>query len=145
VRDADFKTMSGVRGDPLSGTSDSELRRLFSYSNGPRIASMCRSKPDDPYVRRFGTAEDRNRRSREILSGGGVGRSTAARLPTLLGRDSDHQSYEEEVGRSGVEIDMLASPISLVSLPSPVLSAGRITSQSSPITLKSSRREASPT
>ncbi len=56
----------------------------------------------------FGTAEDTNARFKEILRSGGTGLSTAFDMPTLMGRDSDHEWSVGEVGRAGVAIDTLA-------------------------------------
>jgi methylmalonyl-CoA mutase N-terminal domain/subunit len=56
----------------------------------------------------FGTAEDTNRRFKELLRSGGDGLSTAFDMPTLLGRDSDDTLAKGEVGRAGVAVDTLA-------------------------------------
>jgi methylmalonyl-CoA mutase, N-terminal domain len=53
----------------------------------------------------FGTAEETNRRFRELLAAGQTGLSTAFDLPTQMGYDSDHPMAEGEVGRVGVAID----------------------------------------
>ena len=53
----------------------------------------------------FGTAEDTNARFRELLRSGGTGLSTAFDMPTLMGRDSDHEWALGEVGRAGVAVD----------------------------------------
>jgi methylmalonyl-CoA mutase N-terminal domain/subunit len=55
----------------------------------------------------FGTAEDTNKRFRDLLGAGGSGLSTAFDMPTLLGRDSDDSLSLGEVGRAGVAIDSL--------------------------------------
>ena len=56
----------------------------------------------------FGTAEDTNQRFRDILAAGGDGLSTAFDLPTLMGRDSDDELADGEVGKCGVAVDTLA-------------------------------------
>jgi methylmalonyl-CoA mutase N-terminal domain/subunit len=56
----------------------------------------------------FGTAGDTNARFHELLAAGGTGLSTAFDMPTLLGRDSDHEWSIGEVGRAGVAVDSLA-------------------------------------
>ncbi len=56
----------------------------------------------------FGTAEDTNRRFKYLLGEGQTGLSTAFDLPTLMGRDSDDELAEGEVGREGVAVDTLA-------------------------------------
>ena len=56
----------------------------------------------------FGSAEQTNRRFRELLRAGQTGFSVALDLPTQLGLDSDHPLARGEVGRVGVAIDSLA-------------------------------------
>ena len=56
----------------------------------------------------FGTAADTNERYRYLLEHGQTGLSVAFDLPTLMGRDSDDELAEGEVGREGVAIDTLA-------------------------------------
>ena len=46
----------------------------------------------------FGTPEETNERYRQLLQSGGTGLSVAFDLPTLMGRDPDH---ELSLGRSG--------------------------------------------
>ena len=53
----------------------------------------------------FGTAEETNRRFRDLLAAGQTGLSTAFDLPTQMGYDSDHPMAVGEVGRVGVAID----------------------------------------
>src|SRR5437762_2542573 len=53
----------------------------------------------------FGTAEETNRRFRDLLAAGQTGLSTAFDLPTQMGYDSDHPMAGGEVGRVGVAID----------------------------------------
>jgi methylmalonyl-CoA mutase N-terminal domain/subunit len=53
----------------------------------------------------YGTAEETNRRFRELLAAGQSGVSVAFDLPTQMGYDSDAQVAEGEVGRVGVAID----------------------------------------
>ncbi len=56
----------------------------------------------------FGTATDTNARFHALLRAGGTGLSTAFDMPTLMGRDSDHEWSVGEVGRAGVAVDTLA-------------------------------------
>jgi methylmalonyl-CoA mutase, N-terminal domain len=56
----------------------------------------------------FGSAEDTNRRFHYLLEHGQTGLSVAFDLPTLMGRDSDDELAEGEVGREGVAVDTLA-------------------------------------
>ena len=53
----------------------------------------------------FGTAEETNKRFRDLLAAGQTGLSTAFDLPTQMGYDSDHAMAQGEVGRVGVAID----------------------------------------
>src|SRR6266436_5150955 len=56
----------------------------------------------------FGTPEDTNRRYKALLAAGGTGLSVAFDLPTLMGRDPDHELSLGEVGKCGVNITSLA-------------------------------------
>ncbi|ONH21868.1 methylmalonyl-CoA mutase [Pseudofrankia asymbiotica] len=56
----------------------------------------------------FGSAEETNRRFRQLLDAGQTGFSVALDLPTQLGLDSDDPRALGEVGRVGVAIDSLA-------------------------------------
>jgi methylmalonyl-CoA mutase N-terminal domain/subunit len=55
----------------------------------------------------FGTAEETNRRFRDLLQAGQTGLSVAFDLPTQMGLDSDHPLAAGEVGKVGVAIDTL--------------------------------------
>jgi methylmalonyl-CoA mutase N-terminal domain/subunit len=55
----------------------------------------------------FGTAEDTNRRFRDLLDAGQTGLSVAFDLPTQMGLDSDHPLAAGEVGKVGVAIDTI--------------------------------------
>src|SRR5215207_5187665 len=56
----------------------------------------------------FGTPEETNQRYRTLLKAGGTGLSVAFDLPTLMGRDPDHELSLGEVGKCGVSIASLA-------------------------------------
>ncbi len=56
----------------------------------------------------FGTPEDTNERYKTLLAAGGTGLSVAFDLPTLMGRDPDHELSLGEVGKCGVNITSLA-------------------------------------
>jgi methylmalonyl-CoA mutase N-terminal domain/subunit len=56
----------------------------------------------------FGTPEETNQRYRQLLSAGGTGLSVAFDLPTLMGRDPDHELSLGEVGKCGVNVTSLA-------------------------------------
>jgi methylmalonyl-CoA mutase N-terminal domain/subunit len=105
VADA-FETMSGVPLDAVYG--DGPLPGEYPYTRGIH-PTMYRSRL---WTMRmfagFGTAEDTNRRFRDILEAGGDGLSVAFDLPTLMGRDSDDPHSTGEVGKCGVAVDTLA-------------------------------------
>jgi methylmalonyl-CoA mutase N-terminal domain/subunit len=56
----------------------------------------------------FGTPEDTNERYKTLLKAGGTGLSVAYDLPTLMGRDPDHELSLGEVGKCGVNVTSLA-------------------------------------
>ncbi len=56
----------------------------------------------------FGTPEETNARYQELIAAGGTGLSVAFDLPTLMGRDPDHELSLGEVGKCGVNIASLA-------------------------------------
>src|SRR5687767_9547552 len=56
----------------------------------------------------FGAPEETNQRFKDLLNAGGGGLSVAFDLPTLMGRDPDHELSLGEVGKCGVSIVSLA-------------------------------------
>src|SRR4051812_22328623 len=56
----------------------------------------------------FGTPEETNERYKALLAAGGTGLSVAFDLPTLMGRDPDHELLLGEVGKCGVNVTSLA-------------------------------------
>ncbi len=56
----------------------------------------------------FGTPEETNQRYKDLIAAGGTGLSVAFDLPTLMGRDPDHELSLGEVGKCGVSIASLA-------------------------------------
>jgi methylmalonyl-CoA mutase, N-terminal domain len=56
----------------------------------------------------FGTPEDTNARYKALLKAGSTGLSVAFDLPTLMGRDPDHELSLGEVGKCGVNVTSLA-------------------------------------
>jgi methylmalonyl-CoA mutase N-terminal domain/subunit len=56
----------------------------------------------------FGTPEETNERYTRLLKAGGTGLSVAFDLPTLMGRDPDHELSRGEVGKCGVNVTTLA-------------------------------------
>jgi len=63
----------------------------------------------------FGTPEETNERYRQLLDAGGTGLSVAFDLPTLMGRDPDHELALGEVGKCGVSVASLADMEALFS------------------------------
>ncbi len=56
----------------------------------------------------YGSAEETNARYLELLAAGGTGLSVAFDLPTLMGRDPDHELSRGEAGKCGVSVMSLA-------------------------------------
>ncbi|MGE5244643.1 MAG: methylmalonyl-CoA mutase [Betaproteobacteria bacterium] len=56
----------------------------------------------------FGAPEETNQRYTTLLEAGGTGLSVAFDLPTLMGRDPDHELSLGEVGKCGVSVASLA-------------------------------------
>jgi methylmalonyl-CoA mutase N-terminal domain/subunit len=56
----------------------------------------------------FGTPDETNARYKALLAAGGTGLSVAFDLPTLMGRDPDHELSLGEVGKCGVSVMSLA-------------------------------------
>jgi methylmalonyl-CoA mutase, N-terminal domain len=63
----------------------------------------------------FGTPEETNERYKQLLAAGGTGLSVAFDLPTLMGRDPDHELSLGEVGKCGVNVSSLADMEALFS------------------------------
>jgi len=106
LRDADFETLSGVPVEPVYGGGP--YPGQYPYTRGLHAAGYRSRLWTMRMFAGFGTAEDTNGRFKDILRNGGTGLSTAFDMPTLMGRDSDHEWSEGEVGRAGVAIDTLA-------------------------------------
>jgi methylmalonyl-CoA mutase N-terminal domain/subunit len=56
----------------------------------------------------YGTPAETNARYKQLLAAGGTGLSVAFDLPTLMGRDPDHELSRGEVGKCGVSVASLA-------------------------------------
>src|SRR5262249_59199071 len=61
----------------------------------------------------FGTPEETNARYKALLAAGGTGLSVAFDLPTLMGRDPDHELSLGVVGKCGVNVTSLAAMVTL--------------------------------
>ncbi|MPY86680.1 MAG: methylmalonyl-CoA mutase [Luteitalea sp.] len=116
-RRASFTTVSGREVERLytpEAVPDLDYARdlgdpgVFPYTRGIH-ATGYRGKP---WTMRqfagFGTPEETNQRYRELLAAGGTGLSVAFDLPTLMGRDPDHELSLGEVGKCGVNVTSLA-------------------------------------
>ena len=108
-----FRTLSGIPVEAVYG--DGPAPGEFPYTRGVH-PEMYRSRL---WTMRmfagFGTAGDTNARFHELLKAGGTGLSTAFDMPTLMGRDSDHDWALGEVGRAGVAVDTVEDVADLFS------------------------------
>jgi methylmalonyl-CoA mutase N-terminal domain/subunit len=112
-----FTTISGYPVEPLY-TAESiadvdEARDLprpghFPYTRGIHPTGYRGKLWTMRQFAGFGTPEETNRRYRELLGEGGTGLSVAFDLPTLMGRDPDHELSLGEVGKCGVSVSSLA-------------------------------------
>src|SRR3954452_25635245 len=114
---------SAERADTFTTISGRPIERLYTAEDAP-------TPPPDPgvypYTRgihasgyrgklwtmrqfaEFGTPEQTNERYKTLLKAGGTGLSVAFDLPTLMGRDPDHELSLGETGKCGVNITSLA-------------------------------------
>src|SRR5215831_1137914 len=122
------QTTSGERPGPFTTISGRPINRLYTRED---IAALeyDRDLGDPggfPYTRGihptgyrgrlwtmrqfagFGTPEETNTRYKTLLKAGGTGLSVAFDLPTLMGRDPDHELSLGEVGKCGVSVVSLA-------------------------------------
>jgi methylmalonyl-CoA mutase N-terminal domain/subunit len=117
-------TKSPERARTFTTISGRPIDRLYTAEDIPGVAPPLPG--DFPYTRGihptgyrgklwtmrqfagFGTPEDTNERYKTLLAAGGTGLSVAFDLPTLMGRDPDHELSLGEVGKCGVNITSLA-------------------------------------
>ena len=116
-RDIPFTTISGV---PVERLYTAEDLPGFDYArdlNDPGGFPYTRGIHPTGYRGKlwtmrqfagFGTPEETNLRYRTLLNAGGTGLSVAFDLPTLMGRDPDHDLCLGEVGKCGVSVVSLA-------------------------------------
>ena len=116
-RAASFTTISGRPVDPLYTAEDIEQIDYARDVNNPGAFPYTRGIHPTGYRGKlwtmrqfagFGTPEDTNTRYKTLLNAGGTGLSVAFDLPTLMGRDPDHELSLGEVGKCGVSIMSLA-------------------------------------
>jgi methylmalonyl-CoA mutase, N-terminal domain len=79
----------------------------FPYTRGPYPSMYLGRLWTMRQYAGFGTAEETNRRFRDLLAAGQTGLSVAFDLPTQMGFDSDHELAAGEVGKVGVAIDSI--------------------------------------
>ncbi|HYH27506.1 MAG TPA: methylmalonyl-CoA mutase family protein [Actinomycetota bacterium] len=116
-RDADFETLSGEPLEPLYTPEDLDGFDPEEKLGYPGEYPFTRGVYPTMYRGRlwtmrqfagFGTPKQTNERYKYLLKQGGGGLSVAFDMPTLMGRDSDDELSEGEVGRCGVATDSLA-------------------------------------
>ncbi len=116
-RAAEFTTISGQRIERLY--SDEDVATLdygrdlanpgqFPYTRGIHPTGYAGKLWTMRQFAGFGTPEETNRRYKALLAQGGTGLSVAFDLPTLMGRDPDHELSLGEVGKCGVSVTSLA-------------------------------------
>ena len=116
-RDASFTTISGRPIERLytaDDIADLDYRRdlndpgAFPYTRGIHPNGYRAKLWTMRQFAGFGTPEETNERYRTLLKAGGTGLSVAFDLPTLMGRDPDHELSLGEVGKCGVSVVSLA-------------------------------------
>ena len=116
-RDASFSTVSGrpidrlYTRESLAGwdeASDLAEPGQFPYTRGIHPTGYRGKLWTMRQFSGFGTPEETNQRYKHLLAAGGTGLSVAFDLPTLMGRDPDHELSRGEVGKCGVSIASLA-------------------------------------
>jgi methylmalonyl-CoA mutase N-terminal domain/subunit len=116
-RATNFTTISGRPIDRLYTAEDVEGIDYDRDVNNPGVFPYTRGIHPTGYRGKlwtmrqfagFGTPEDTNGRYKTLLKAGGTGLSVAFDLPTLMGRDPDHELCLGEVGKCGVSVMSLA-------------------------------------
>jgi methylmalonyl-CoA mutase N-terminal domain/subunit len=116
-RDIPFTTISGRPIERLYSADDLRGLDYRSDLNDPGEFPYTRGIHPTGYRGRlwtmrqfagYGTPEETNERYKTLLGAGGTGLSVAFDLPTLMGRDPDHELSLGEVGKCGVSIVSLA-------------------------------------
>src|ERR671911_443557 len=112
-----FKTISGRPIDELytpasissvDPQNDISAPGQFPYTRGIHASGYRGKLWTMRQFAGFGTPEDTNQRYKQLLDAGGTGLSVAFDLPTLMGRDPDHELSLGEVGKCGVSVMSLA-------------------------------------
>jgi methylmalonyl-CoA mutase N-terminal domain/subunit len=112
-----FTTISGRPIEPLytpDSIADTDYRTQiadpgqFPYTRGIHASGYRGKLWTMRQFAGFGTPEETNARYKQLLAAGGTGLSVAFDLPTLMGRDPDHELSAGEVGKCGVNVTSLA-------------------------------------
>jgi methylmalonyl-CoA mutase N-terminal domain/subunit len=116
-RAASFTTISGRPIDRLYTSEDLDSIDYDRDINNPGAFPYTRGIHPTGYRGKlwtmrqfagFGTPEETNARYKTLLKAGSTGLSVAFDLPTLMGRDPDHELSLGEVGKCGVNVMSLA-------------------------------------
>ena len=111
-RKKEFTTLSGVPIDRLYTDEDAPAEIPgagdFPYTRGIHRSGYRGKLWTMRQFAGFGTPEDTNARYKALLAAGGTGLSVAFDLPTLMGRDPDHDLALGETGKCGVNVTSLA-------------------------------------
>lgn len=113
-RKGPFTTISGrllarlYTADDLKGLDDTNHPGEFPYLRGIHPTGYRGKLWTMRQFAGFGTPEETNQRYQDLIAAGGTGLSVAFDLPTLMGRDPDHELCLGEVGKCGVSIMSLA-------------------------------------
>ena len=116
-RAARFTTISGHPIDRLYSAEDLHgidperdigAAGAFPYTRGIHASGYAGKLWTMRQFAGFGTPEQTNARYKALLQAGGTGLSVAFDLPTLMGRDPDHELSLGEVGKCGVSTASLA-------------------------------------
>jgi len=108
-----FTTISGHPIDRLYSADDPAAARdigaagAFPYTRGIHATGYRGKLWTLRQFAGFGSPEDTNERYKALLAAGGTGLSVAFDLPTLMGRDPDHELSLGEVGKCGVSVTSL--------------------------------------
>ena len=116
-RSTSFTTISGhpIDGlysaediDGIDAERDLSTPGAFPYTRGIHASGYAGKLWTMRQFAGFGTPEETNARYKALLQAGGTGLSVAFDLPTLMGRDPDHELSLGEVGKCGVSTASLA-------------------------------------
>ena len=94
--------------DGIDASRDSAQPGEFPYTRGIHPTGYRGKLWTMRQFAGFGTPEETNERYKTLLRAGGTGLSVAFDLPTLMGRDPDHELSLGEVGKCGVNVTSLA-------------------------------------